>query len=64
MDVSDRLSAREVLMHRLANDLAVIRSSAEILRDVPDLKDADRKRFAAAVLNGEKRLEELIPRLS
>lgn len=46
--------------YRIANDLAIIRSAAEILRDVPDLEPAERIRFAVAVLEGERRLEALL----
>ena len=60
---ADRHDPATALACRIANDLAVIRSSAEILRDVPDLSRAERIRFAAAVLEGERRLEALLPTL-
>jgi len=52
------------LVHRLANQLASIRSAAEILRDVPELAPDERRRFAAVVLEGEQNLETLLPRLA
>ncbi len=52
------------LVHRLTDLLTVIRSAAEILRDVPNLGPDDRRRFAAVVLEGERNLETLLPRLA
>jgi nitrogen-specific signal transduction histidine kinase len=56
--------ADAAMVHRLANALAAIRCAAEILRDTPDLAPDDRRRFAAVVLEGEYRLETLLPRLA
>ncbi len=44
--------------------LASIRSSAEILRDTPDIDPAERRRFAEIVLAEEARLEKLVAEMS
>lgn len=61
-DLSNETDA--MLTHRLTNQLAAIRSAAEILRDVPELGPDDRRHFAAVVLEGERHLETLLPRLT
>ena len=45
---------------KIVDQLAAIRSAAEILRDVQDLEAAERQRFAAIVLTGEARLEAML----
>lgn len=47
----------------LRSPLSAIRTSAEILRDNPDIDDAKRKRFVDIVLAEEARLEALILRM-
>lgn len=57
----------DTVADRFANGLAAIRSSAEILRDTPDLNDAERARFVAIVLEEERRLAgvlEALPNLA
>jgi hypothetical protein len=44
--------------------LSSIRSSAEILRDTPDIDAADRRRFAEIVLAEEARLEALVAEMT
>ncbi len=46
----------------LRSPLMAIRSSAEILRDNPDLTPAQRARFVAILIAEEQRLERLIAR--
>ena len=44
--------------------LSSIRSSAEILRDMPDIDPAERRRFAEIVLAEEARLEVLVKKVA
>lgn len=44
--------------------LSSIRSSAEILRDTPDIDPDERRRFAEIVLAEEARLERLVAEMS
>ena len=49
---ADRLRSDPLLsqlLHRIVSGVTAIRSSAEILEDVPDLDDAERQRFLAAI---------------
>lgn len=49
---ADRLRSDPLLsqlLHRIVSGITAIRSSAEILEDVPDLDDAERQRFLAAI---------------
>ncbi|MEM1300679.1 MAG: hypothetical protein AAGH68_15505, partial [Pseudomonadota bacterium] len=48
---------------RFANGLAAIRSSAEVLRDIPDLDDEERALFVAIVLEEERRLARVLKAL-
>ncbi len=52
-----------ILAGDFKSPLTAIRSSAEILRDNPDLDTAKRKRFVDIVLMEEARLEALVTRL-
>lgn len=49
---------------RLRSSLTAIRSSAEILRDNPDLPTAERARFVQILLAEESRLEQLAERIA
>lgn len=55
--------AEQTVAERFANGLAAIRSSAEILRDTPDLAEAERARFVAIVLEEERRLARALDAL-
>ena len=49
---ADRLRSDPLLsqlLHRIVSGVTAIRSSAEILEDVPDLDDAERQRFLSAI---------------
>lgn len=48
------------LEHHLMTSLTALRSSAEILRDHPEIGRADRQRFLQIVLSEEARLERLL----
>lgn len=50
----------EGLEHHLMTSLTALRSSAEILRDHPEIGQTDRQRFLAIVLSEEARLERLL----
>ena len=52
-----------VLASDLRSPLTAIRSSAEILRDNPDINSDKRRRFVDVVLTEEARLEALIARM-
>lgn len=56
--------ARPGLAVRLRSSLTAIRSSAEILRDNPDLPSAERARFLQILLIEEGRLEALAEKLA
>ena len=56
-EVEDPLS---LLAGGLRSPLSAIRTSAEILRDNPDIDDVKRKRFVDIVLAEEARLEALV----
>jgi signal transduction histidine kinase len=51
------------LAHELRTPLASMRSLSEILRDYPDLSDAQRRRFLEAMLADNERLGRTIERL-
>ncbi len=53
----------ETVAERFANSLAAIRSSAEHLRDAPDLTEAEHDRFVRIVLEEEIRLEQMLAEL-
>lgn len=49
---ADRLRSDPLLsqmLHQILSSITAVRSSAEILQDVPDLDDAERQRFLAAI---------------
>ncbi len=48
--------------HTMTSSLAAIRSTAELLRDHPNLDIAERKRFLGRLLEEEQRLERLLPK--
>lgn len=60
--VSDAEMER-LLEHRLFTSLAVIRTSAELLRENPDMAAEDQCKFLDAVLAEEQRLEEIFAEL-
>jgi two-component system sensor histidine kinase CreC len=49
--------AYEALEHELRTPLASLRSLAEILRDHPDLPEAERRRFLDAMIAETRRLQ-------
>ncbi|MFK7943961.1 MAG: hypothetical protein AB8B85_13750 [Paracoccaceae bacterium] len=55
--------ASETVSDRFANSLTAIRSSAEILRDTPELDAPERARFVAIVLEEERRLARALDAL-
>ena len=61
-DVPPAMSYEE-LEHELKTPLTSMRSIFEILRDHPDLTDAQRRAFIEAVLAEEARLQRTIERL-
>ena len=60
---ADAQPAEQTTAERFANGLAAIRSSAEILRDTPDLAATERARFVAIVLEEERRLARALDSL-
>jgi signal transduction histidine kinase len=55
--------AYETLEHELRTPLASLRSLAEILRDHPDLTEAQRRRFLDGMLEETERLGETLEAL-
>lgn len=49
--------------HRLFTSLTVIRSSAEILRDNPEIGRNERQRFLEAMLQEEQKIEQILQSL-
>src|SRR5690606_28216537 len=47
------------LLHRVLSGITAVRSSAEILEDVTDLDDAERRRFIEAIARETKGLSEV-----
>ncbi len=61
-DYADRLRADPLLaqlLHRVLSGITAVRSSAEILDDVPDLDDAERRRFVGSIARETKGLSEV-----
>ena len=61
-DYADRLRSDPLLaqlLHRILSGITAVRSSAEILRDVPDLDAAEREQFVAAISRETSGLTEL-----
>ncbi|QIE55497.1 hypothetical protein G5B40_08515 [Pikeienuella piscinae] len=57
-----RLFTRRAAPHHVRTSLTALRSSAEILRDNPEIDPAQRRRLVDIVLAEEARLERLIGR--
>lgn len=55
--------APEGVDERVATQLTAIRSSAELLRDAPDMSARDRARVLDVVLDAEARLEDVLAEL-
>lgn len=55
--------AGRFLEHRLFTSLTVIRSSAEILRDNPEIGRNERQRFLEAMLHEERKIEQILQSL-
>ena len=55
--------AEEFLEHHLFTSLTVIRSSAELMRENPEISEAERQRFLDAMLKEEQRIERLLTRI-
>jgi signal transduction histidine kinase len=55
--------ARDTLEHELKTPLTAIRSLSEILRDHPEVSEAERRRFLEAILAEERRLSRAVERL-
>ncbi len=49
------------LAHTVVSSLTAIRTTAEMLRDHPEIDPAERKRFLGIVLDEERRLETMLP---
>ncbi len=65
--LSDRLNQDPVLgdtIHRLLSHVTAIRSSLEILNDVPDMDDLQRRRFQDIIATESDRLSETTPLLA
>lgn len=59
---ADRLRSDPLLsqmLHQILSSITAVRSSAEILEDVPDLDDDERKRFLAAIGRETRALSEV-----
>jgi signal transduction histidine kinase len=57
------LDSYEAIEHELRTPLASLRSMAEILRDHPDLCDAQRRRFLDSMIDENERLSRTVERL-
>ena len=63
-NVCDRaLGGFEVIEHELRTPLTTLRSMAEILRDYPDLSEAQRQRFLDSMIAENERLSRTVDRL-
>lgn len=58
-----RLFARRAAAHPVLSSLTALRSSAEILRDNPEIDPDQRRRLVDIVLAEEARLERLVGRI-
>ena len=58
--LSTRSSGQDVSAHRVLSALTAIRASAEVLRDYPDLRPEERRRFAETVVAEQRRLEQMV----
>lgn len=61
-DYAQRLRADPLfaqLLHRILSGITAIRSSAEILEDVPDLEEAERRRFRATISREARGMTEV-----
>lgn len=61
--VSREIGSYETIEHELRTPLATLRSMAEILRDYPDLTEAQRQSFLESMLAENERLTRTIDRL-
>ena len=57
------LGGFEVIEHELRTPLTTLRSMAEILRDYPDLSEAQRRRFLDSMIAENERLSRTVDRL-
>ncbi|MEM9735014.1 MAG: hypothetical protein AAF908_00215 [Pseudomonadota bacterium] len=62
-DVEAGIPSRGPLSEDILNALTAIRSSAEVLRDFPEIDPRQQRRFVEIVLAEEARLEALMPGL-
>lgn len=53
----------EEIEHELKTPLASIRSLSEIMRDYPDLPEAERRRFLEVMIHENERLARTVERL-
>lgn len=51
------------LLHQILSGITAVRSGAEILEDVPDLDDSERRRFLASITHEARRLTEVAQNL-
>ncbi|MEM8697923.1 MAG: hypothetical protein AAGF44_02060 [Pseudomonadota bacterium] len=58
-----KLSPADALEQELLSALTAIRASAEVLRDHPGITPVERNRFLGIVLDEERRMEQLLPKL-
>lgn len=61
-DYADRLRTDPLLaelLHRVLSGITAVRSSAEILEDVPDLDEAERRRFLASITRETRGLTDV-----
>lgn len=57
------LASYEAIEHELRTPLTSLRSLTEILRDFPDLTDAQRKRFLDSMIAENERLSRTVDQL-
>jgi len=65
--LSDRLNQDPVLgdaLHQVLSHVTAIRSSSEILDDVPELDDRERRRFREIITTESRRLSDTLPSLA
>ena len=61
-DYADRLRSDPLLaqlLHQVLSEITAVRSAAEILEDVPDLDEAERRRFVASISRETRSLTEV-----
>ncbi len=63
IDPADGVMTYEQIEHELRTPVACVRSLSEIVRDHPDLSEAERREFLDAIVSESERLSRTVERL-